>query len=89
MEIVFDVIKYLVFGFFGLVGLLIVAALVFGKRIKKQWEFEAEFRDASGREFGEFDIEMSRIEKEEPDYTLKASFHMRHESLQLHQTKAW
>lgn len=74
------------FGFFGLIGVLIVVALVFGKRVRKQWEFEAEFRDDKGREFGEFEIEMSRIEKEEPDYTLKVSFRMRHASLQQHQT---
>ncbi len=60
--------------------------IVFGKRIRKQWEFEAEFRDADGREFGEFEIELSRIEKEEPDYTLKAKFRMRHAALTPHST---
>jgi len=59
--------------------LLIVFALVFGKRVKKKWEYEAEFRDEAGREFGEFDIELSQIQKQEPGYTLKAEFHMRHE----------
>ena len=81
MEIVFTIFKYFVFGFFFLIVFLFAFAAIFGKKIKKQWEFEAEFRDARGREFGEFDIEMSRIEKEEPDYTFKGKFRMRHESL--------
>ncbi|MDX1516769.1 MAG: hypothetical protein R3288_08015, partial [Woeseiaceae bacterium] len=82
METLFAVIEYFVIGFFALIGLLILAALLFGKRVRKQWEYEAEFRDANGREFGEFEIESSRIEKQEPDYTLKARFHLRHASLQ-------
>jgi hypothetical protein len=81
MEIVFTIFKYFVFGFFFLIVLLFALAAIFGKRIKKQWEYEAEFRDTAGKEFGEFDIEMSRIEKEEPDFTFKSSFRMRHESL--------
>ena len=86
MDLLIDIIKYALIGFFGLIGLLVVLVLLFGKRIKKQWEFEAEFRDDRGREFGEFDIESSRIEKQEPDYSIKAKFRMRHESLKLHQT---
>ena len=78
MDVVFTIVKYLIFGFFGLIGLLIVLALLFGKRIVKQWEFEAEFRDAKGREFGEFDIELSRIAKEETEDTFKAKFRMRY-----------
>ena len=86
MEAIVTVFKFLFFGAFGLVGALILLALVFGKRIKKRWEYEAEFRDASGREFGEVDIEMSRIEKEESDYTFKASLRLRHERLVPHST---
>lgn len=86
MEIVFTLAKYLFLGFFGLIGLLIVAALLFGDRIVKKWEYEAEFCNEDGREFGEFDIEMSRIEKKEPEYSLKARFRMRHEKLTLHST---
>ena len=86
MEILLGIAKYTVLGFFGLIVLLVVVALLFGKRIKKQWEYEAEFRDASGREFGEFDIESSRIVKQEPDYSLKAKFRMRHASLGRHQS---
>lgn len=81
MDVVFAIIKYVFLGFFGLVGALFVFALLFGKRVKKRWEYEAEFRDASGREFGEVDVELSRIEKEEPDYTFKASLRLRHERL--------
>ena len=86
MDLLIDIIKYTVFGIFGLIVLLIVLVLLFGKRVRKQWEFEAEFRDDRGREFGEFDIESSRIEKQEPDYSIKAEFHMRHEALRLHKT---
>jgi hypothetical protein len=82
VETVFSAIKYLFFGFFGLIAVLFLLALLFGKRIVKQWEYEAEFRDADGREFGEFDIELSRIAKEESADTFKAEFKLRHQSLQ-------
>lgn len=85
MESIVTVVKYVFLGFAGLVGLLVVAAMLFGKRIRKEWEYEAEFGDDAGREFGEFDIESSRIEKEEPNFSLKAKFRMRHESMRLHQ----
>ncbi|MEM7432760.1 MAG: hypothetical protein AAF351_12625 [Pseudomonadota bacterium] len=83
METLFEIAKYLVIGFFGLIGLLIVIAVIFGKRVYKQWEYEADFKDASGREFGEFEVELSRIDKEEVDDTLKAKLKMRHEALVL------
>ena len=86
MDLFIDIIKYTLIGFFALIGLLVALVLLFGKRIRKQWEFEAEFRDDHGREFGEFDIESSRIEKQEPDYSIKAKLRMRHASLKLHQT---
>lgn len=82
MEAPFAFFKYAFFGFFGLLLLLVVLALLFGKRIRKRWKFEAEFCDMGGREFGEFDLEMSKIEREEPEYSFKARFRMRHESLQ-------
>ena len=81
METLFSLFKYAFFWLFALVLLLVVITLLFGKRIRKRWEFEAEFRDMSGREFGEFDFEMSKIEKEEAEYSFKARFRMRHESL--------
>ena len=86
MELLFTIVKYAFLGFFGLLGLLVVGALLFGKRMITKWEYEAEFRDGSGREFGEFDIEMSRIEKDEPEFSLKAEFRMRHAALTLHKT---
>jgi hypothetical protein len=81
METLFSLVVYLLYGFFGLLLLLFILAIVFGKRIKKLWEYEAEFRDAGGREFGEFDFEKSRIVKDESEYSFKAKFKMRHESL--------
>ena len=86
MDLIFSVVKYLAMGFFGVIGALFLLALLFGKRVRKRWEYEAEFHDASGREFGEFDIEMSRIEKEEADFRFKAKLRMRHASLEPHDT---
>jgi len=85
MDALFSIVVYILYGFFGFLLLLFILAMLFGKRIKKKWEFEAEFQDADGREFGEFDIEMSRIEKEEPEFSFKAKFKLRHESLEVGQ----
>ena len=85
MDTLFSIVVYILYGFFGLILLLFVLAMLFGKRIKKKWEFEAEFRDEEGREFGEFDIEMSRVEKDEPEFSFKAEFKLRHESLEVGQ----
>jgi hypothetical protein len=85
MDTLFSIVVYILYGFFGFLLLLFILALLFGKRIKKKWEFEAEFRDDNGGEFGEFDIEMSRIVKEEPDFSFKAKFKLRHESLEAGQ----
>jgi hypothetical protein len=82
METLISIAKYLVFSFFGLLLLLFLLAVLFGKGVRQRWEFEAEFRDMSEREFGEFDIELSRIEKDESGYSFKARFRMRHESLE-------
>ncbi len=85
METLFSVVLYILYGFFGFLLLLFVLALLFGKRVKKQWEFEAEFRNDAGREFGEFDVELSQILKEEPAPTFKAKFKMSHPSLEVGQ----
>lgn len=86
MDFILAVFKYIGLGFLSLIGLLIVLAIFFGKRKITKWEYEAEFLDERGREFGEFEIEMSRYEKEEPNFSLKADFKMRHESFVQHQT---
>lgn len=86
LDIIFTVLKYSIFGFFGLILVLIVLALLFGRRVRKQWEYEAEFRDETGREFGEFEIESSRIEKQQAGFTVKARFYLRHPGLQAQQT---
>ncbi len=86
MDTLFTIFKYAIFGFFGLIGFFIVIALIFGDRIVKKWEYEAEFRNKDGKEFGEFDIEMSRVEKKESQFSLKAKFHMRHEALKQYAT---
>ena len=85
MDTIFSIVKIIFYGFFGLIGFLFLLALIFGKRIVKQWEFEAEFRDERGREFGEFDIELSRVAKKETEDTFKARFRMRHDTLEIGQ----
>lgn len=85
MDSIFSIVKFMFFGFFGLIGALFVLALIFGKRVVKQWEYEAEFRDENGREFGEFDIELSHIAKEETVDTFKAEFKLRHATLSVGQ----
>ncbi len=85
MEAIFSILKYLVFGFLGLIGVLFVLALLFGKRVIKRWEYEAEFHDDNGHEFAEFDIELSRIAKKETEDTFKAKFRLRHASLEAGQ----
>ena len=81
MDVVISILKWIGIGFVG----LIVLAFVFGKRIKKRWEYEAEFRYDDFKEYAEFEVEMSKIEKEEADYTLKVEFYLRHESVRQHQ----
>lgn len=89
MDALFKIFEFLGYGIIGimvLLGLLTGAALLFGKRVSKQWEFEAEFHDDRNREIGEFDIELSQIDKEEPQPTVKAKFRLRHPALTQHQT---
>jgi hypothetical protein len=86
MEYIFPVLKYLFLGFFGLIGLLFVLALLFGKRMVTKWDYEADFLNDGGREIGEFEVKMSRIEKEEPEFTQKMSFRLRHPGLKVHST---
>ena len=82
METVFSILKWTGIGFVALV----LIAIVFGKRIRKKWEYEAEFRHDDFKEYGEFEVEMSKIEKEELDYTLKVEFYFRHDAVR--QTQA-
>ena len=65
----------------GIFIALVILTLIFGRRVEKKWEYEADFRDEKGREFGECEIELSRIVREEDDFKLKVKFHMMHEVL--------
>lgn len=85
MAAVLGFLKVFVLGFLGLIVLLFVLALLFGKRMVKKWEFEAEFRDERGKEFGEFEIELSHEAKKETLDTFKAEFSMREASLEVGQ----
>ena len=80
MDAVFDFIQTVALGFFWLIGGLFVLAVVFGKRMERKWEYEAEFRDESGKEIGELDVEMSR-EKGADEYEPQASLVLKHASL--------
>lgn len=81
MDMVFNVFFYGIAGFFGLILVLVILALLFGKRVIKEWDFEAEFLNERGREIAEFEIESSRIEKEQPNFSTKAHFHCKHGAL--------
>ncbi len=81
LESLFEIVRTGVLGFVGLLGTLFVLAFLFGKRVEKQWEYEADFLDARGREIGEFDIESSRIVGEGSDYALRAKLVLRHPGL--------
>ena len=81
LEFIFGAIKYLVIGFFSLLGILVVLAVLFGKRIEKKWEYEADFYDDSKKEIGEFEIELFRYEKEKGDFQLKVQFELKHSTL--------
>ena len=83
MDAIFNLIMYSLFGFFGLIFLLVVLAVLFGNRVIKQWDYQAEFRNDRGKEIAEFEIELSRIDKKEPDCTLKVEFWLRHEALKV------
>ncbi len=83
-----DFVSYAMYLLYGLVvpfAVLMVLALLFGKRVKKHWEYEAEFRDASGRGFGEFDMELWQIANKESEPTFQAKFRLQHESLEAGQ----
>ena len=83
LELVIDVSIYIVVGFFGLLFVIFVLAIIFGKRVKKKWEFEANFYNEKRKEVGEFDIEMKKFAKEEGDFKLEAKFRLKHADLNL------
>ena len=60
-----DVIQIGFIGLIGLIGALVALALIFGKRIDRKWEYEAEFHDRWGNEIGEFDIGDSSVDRGE------------------------
>ncbi|MEM7410395.1 MAG: hypothetical protein AAF430_09195 [Myxococcota bacterium] len=79
-------IVYGMFAFFGGIFALIVLAVLFGKRIERKWDYEADFRDERGREIGELDVELFRVIEDkraavQPDFQLKVKFVLRHPAL--------
>ena len=81
MEVIFNLFKYVGYGLGGLFIFLFVMALLFGKRVIKKWEYEANFYNDEGREVGEFDIEMQKFAKDEDDFSLDAKFRLKHAEL--------
>ncbi|MEM1449945.1 MAG: hypothetical protein AAF957_12930 [Planctomycetota bacterium] len=82
MDGIFDVIRTVLVGFFGFLASLFALALVFGKRIEREWEYEAEFHDKWGNEIGELDIERSRVRGESEDFEPRANLTFKHRSLE-------
>ena len=74
---------YIAYGFLGLICLLLILGLIFGKRVIKKWEYEANFYNDKKREIGEFDIEMKKFAKEEGDFELEAKFVLKHIELTM------
>ena len=77
MELIFDILIYIVVGFFGLIALFVVFAVLFGKKVEKNYDLEVEFHDEKGREFAEFDLKEWRYEKEGGEFKLSISFKWR------------
>lgn len=80
MDLIGNIIKYAVYGFFGFIVFIFFMALLFGKRRITKWDYEADFYNDKRREIGEFEIKLNKYEKEE-DFSLKASFRLRHPAL--------
>lgn len=85
MELLFTVLKYIGLGFLGLIGAFILAVIVFGKRIEKQWAVRADFKDPDGNRVGKFEVAMERIAKEESDFRLEVKCKLRHAMLRTGQ----
>ena len=49
VEFIFNFLTYLAFGFVALVLLLIIVTALFGKKVEKQYDLEAEFHDDNGK----------------------------------------
>ncbi|MEM9379300.1 MAG: hypothetical protein AAGB93_05060 [Planctomycetota bacterium] len=81
MDAIFDIVRTIGAGFFGLIAALFALALVFGRRIEREWEYEAEFHDKWGNEIGELDIERSRVRGESEDFEPRANLVFKHRSL--------
>lgn len=77
------ILKYAVLGFVALIGLLVVLAILFGKRIDKEWEYEAKFYNPKGKEIGELDMDSWRYAEKKGDYNRTVNFKLRHPELRL------
>ena len=76
-----SIIFYIVGGFFGFIFLLIILTILFGKKVEKKWDLEADFLNDKGREIGEFDLELKRYPEEQTDFELVVKFFLRHDAL--------
>ena len=83
MDAVFGVLKTIGIVLVVAFVALFIVAMLFGKRKIRKWDFEAEFYDEQGEEFAELEIELSRWEKTEPEFSFKAELTMRHEALNV------
>lgn len=81
----FDILTWLFFGAAGLFLLLVMFAIATGSKVQRDWEFEAKFRDSTGRSIGEFDIERTYVEKKEDDFSVKTELELRHAGLTVGQ----
>ncbi len=78
MEIIVSIVKYFFLGIFG----LFVFAILFGRRIEKLWDLEAEFI-VNEKECGELDLRKIRTAKTNDDYEYQVKFRLRDSRLTL------
>lgn len=82
MDLVFSILKYIGLGLAAFIGLFIAVAVLFGKRIEKQWAFRADFMSSDGRDrTGKFEIDNRRVEGEGSDFRIRAGCKLRHPML--------
>lgn len=82
-ESVISIASWLVGTVIILMVIFIVIAVLFGKKVEKQYDLEAEFNDEDDKEFADFDLSSWRYEKEGGEFQFEASFKWRDSRLAL------
>jgi hypothetical protein len=82
MDLVVTSLKWIGLGLAAILGLFIVLATFFGKRIEKQWAVRADFEDPDKRSrIGELEVQKRRVEAEDSGFQTHAKCKLRHPML--------